>query len=56
MCFHARLISGQPRQDDTETKAAAWFEPADLPRLDIHPSMRRRIDDALAARPEPTIA
>ena len=55
VCFHARLISGQPRQDDTETKAAAWVEPADLPSLKIHPSMRRRIDDALAARSEPTI-
>lgn len=55
VCFHARLISGQPRQDDTETKAAAWVEPADLPGPNIHPSMRRRIDDALAARSEPTI-
>ncbi len=55
MCFHARVISGQPRQDDTETKAAAWVETADLTGLNIHPSMRRRIDDALAARSEPTI-
>lgn len=55
VCFHAQLISGQPRQDDTETKAAGWVEPADVADLNIHPSMKRRIDDALAARSEPAI-
>ncbi len=55
VCFHARAISGEPRQDNTETKAAKWIEPTEVDELSIHPSMRRRITDALAARPEPHI-
>lgn len=55
VCFHARAVSGEPRQDNTETKAARWIDPGNVPNLNIHPSMRRRIDDAIAARPEPTI-
>ena len=42
-------------QDDTETKAAQWVEPGEVDNLSIHPSMRRRITDALADRPEPHI-
>lgn len=55
VCFHARPISGEPREDGTETKAARWVDPTELPGLSIHPSMRRRIDAALAARSEPEI-
>jgi ADP-ribose pyrophosphatase YjhB (NUDIX family) len=55
VCFHARPISGEPRQDGTETKAAKWVDPVDVSTLSIHPSMRRRVDDALTARPEPQI-
>lgn len=55
VCFHARAIGGQPRHDDTETKAATWVEPTDVENLSIHESMRRRISDALAARHEPHI-
>lgn len=55
VCFHARAISGEPRQDNTETKAAKWVDSANVANLSIHPSMRRRIDDALSARSEPTI-
>ncbi len=55
VCFHARAISGEPRSDGTETKAAKWVPPAEVESLSIHPSMRRRITDALAARPEPHI-
>lgn len=55
VCFHARPISGEPHQDDTETKAAKWVGPDDVSALSIHPSMRRRIDDAVAARAEPRI-
>lgn len=55
VCFHARPIAGEPRQDDTETKAARWIEPADMPTLNIHPSMRRRIEDAVARLPKPQI-
>jgi len=56
MCFHARHLSGAPREDGTETKAAAWVEVDRLPELSIHDSMRRRIDDALAATGLPKIA
>jgi len=55
VCFHARVISGEPRHDSTETKAARWVDVADIASLRIHPSMRRRIDDALARRPDPQV-
>lgn len=55
VCFHARAMRGEPRQDGTETKAAKWVDPAEVDSLLIHPSMRRRITDALAGRPEPHI-
>jgi ADP-ribose pyrophosphatase YjhB (NUDIX family) len=55
VCFHARPISGEPREDGTETKAAKWVDPADVSGLSVHPSMRRRIDDAIAGRLEPQI-
>jgi ADP-ribose pyrophosphatase YjhB (NUDIX family) len=53
--FHARPISGEPRPDDTETKAARWVDLYEMPTLKIYPAMRRRIDDAIAERPEPQI-
>lgn len=55
ICFNARLISGMARQDDTEVKAVQWVDPSDVPSVKIHPSMRRRIDDAIAEHPEPRI-
>jgi ADP-ribose pyrophosphatase YjhB (NUDIX family) len=55
ICFHARLIAGVARQDDTEIKAVQWVDPSDVRSLKIHPSMRLRIDDAIAGRPEPQI-
>ncbi len=55
VCFHARALGGGPRQDNTETKAARWVEHSDVDGLSIHPSMRRRITDALADRSEPHI-
>lgn len=57
VCFHARPIGGEPREDGTETRAARWVDPAELAELSIHPSMRRRIDAALAGgtRTEPEI-
>lgn len=49
LCFEGRRIGdgGQPREDGTETKAVRWGDPADLDGLNIHPSMRLRIDHAL---------
>jgi ADP-ribose pyrophosphatase YjhB (NUDIX family) len=56
VCFHARPLAGEPREDGTETKAARWVDVATLDQLSIHPSMRKRINDALAQRSEPRIA
>lgn len=55
VCFHARPLGGELREDGSETKAVRWVEPDAIPKLKIHPSMRRRIDDALAARSTPQI-
>ncbi len=55
VCFHARPVGGELHEDGTETKAATWVEADQIDRLSIHPSMRRRIDDALARRTEPHI-
>jgi ADP-ribose pyrophosphatase YjhB (NUDIX family) len=55
VCFHARVLSGEPREDGSETKEVRWVDPDDVADLSIHPSMRRRIDDALAGRPTPQI-
>ncbi|WP_326568049.1 NUDIX domain-containing protein [Amycolatopsis rhabdoformis] len=49
LCFEGKWVDGQPREDGTETKAVRWVPPADLDRLNIHPSMRLRIDHALDA-------
>jgi len=46
---------GEPRPDDTETKAARWVDLSELPTLKIYPAMRRRIDDAIAGHPGPQI-
>lgn len=47
LCFYGRPIGGVAREDGTETKAVRWVDPAQLGELNIHPSMRRRIDHAL---------
>jgi ADP-ribose pyrophosphatase YjhB (NUDIX family) len=47
LCFEGRWIGGLPREDGTETKAVRWVEPSELDGLNIHPSMRLRIEHAL---------
>ena len=51
LCFHAvptpHTDRDQPRPDDIETDAAAWFSTTDIADLKIHPAMRLRIDNAL---------
>lgn len=47
LCFEGRWVGGQPREDGIETKAARWVEPSELDGLNIHPSMRLRIEHAL---------
>ncbi|OEV31516.1 NUDIX hydrolase [Streptomyces nanshensis] len=46
ICFRARPISGNLRTS-SESKEVRWVSPADLDGLDIHPSMRLRIDHGL---------
>lgn len=47
LCFEGRWLGGQPRQDNSETKAVRWVSPDRIAGLNIHPSMRMRIDHAL---------
>lgn len=54
ICFHARIIGGQP-QTSSESKEVAFVDPSRLDELNIHPSMRMRIDHGLADRTEPYI-
>ena len=56
VCFHARPQGGELHEDGTETKAAKWVAVSELDELPIHPSMRTRINDALADRTRPRIA
>ncbi|MFI2077016.1 NUDIX hydrolase [Streptomyces triculaminicus] len=46
ICFRARPIGGDLRTS-SESKEVRWVSPADLGSLDIHPSMRLRIDHGL---------
>jgi 8-oxo-dGTP pyrophosphatase MutT (NUDIX family) len=55
VCFHALPLYGDPHPDDHETCDAAWVPTDRLHQLDIHPTMRRRITDALSAPSEPHI-
>jgi ADP-ribose pyrophosphatase YjhB (NUDIX family) len=55
VCFHARVLAGQPREDGSETKEVRWVAPADVADLNVHPSMRRRIGDALAGPGTPQL-
>jgi 8-oxo-dGTP pyrophosphatase MutT (NUDIX family) len=47
LCFIGRSLGGTAREDGTETKTVEWVEPARLNTLNIHPSMRLRINHAL---------
>ncbi|MBQ0922689.1 NUDIX hydrolase [Saccharopolyspora endophytica] len=47
LCFEAKWVGGRPREDGSETKEVRWVAPTDLDRLNIHSSMRLRIDHAL---------
>ncbi|MGW3042466.1 NUDIX hydrolase [Kitasatospora sp. NPDC001159] len=55
ICFRARPVGGVLRTS-SESKEVRWVNPADLNDLDIHPSMRLRIQHGLASdRTEPYI-
>lgn len=46
ICFRARPVGGELRTS-SESKEVRWVAPADLDTLNIHASMRLRIDHAL---------
>jgi ADP-ribose pyrophosphatase YjhB (NUDIX family) len=46
ICFSARPVGGTLRTS-SESKEVRWVSPADLSDLDIHPSMRLRIEHGL---------
>lgn len=52
ICFRARPVAGEPRTSD-ESSEVRWVDPAQLDELDIHPSIRHRIDHGLQERAEP---
>ena len=54
ICFRARLIGGEARTSN-ESKAVEWVDPSVLDDLVMHPSMRQRINHALAEGLEPFI-
>ncbi|MEU9198704.1 NUDIX domain-containing protein [Streptomyces sp. NPDC048332] len=55
ICFRAHPVGGALRTS-SESKEVRWVDPADLTELNIHPSMRLRIQHALdESRKEPYI-
>ncbi|QYN22219.1 NUDIX hydrolase [Amycolatopsis sp. DSM 110486] len=52
ICFRARAIGGTLRTSD-ESKEVTWVTPDDLSGLNIHRSIRLRMDHALSNRSEP---
>ena len=54
IAFRTRLVGGTPRTS-SESRAVEWVEPAQLGKLNLHPSMRLRIQHALEDRASPYI-
>ncbi|MET7313763.1 NUDIX domain-containing protein [Streptomyces sp. NPDC005571] len=54
ICFTARIVGGKLRTS-SESKEVAFVDPIKLDELNIHPSMRMRIEHGLALRPQPYI-
>jgi hypothetical protein len=46
ICFRARPVGGDLRTSN-ETTQVRWVAPADLVTLDVHPTMRLRIEHAM---------
>jgi ADP-ribose pyrophosphatase YjhB (NUDIX family) len=55
LCFRARPIEGEPRTSN-ESKEVLWVEPTELANLNIHPSIRFRIQHGFERRTEPFYA
>ena len=54
ICFHAQYLGGEPKTSDESSKVA-WVSQAELDKLNIHPSMRLRIDHGYEHRSDPYI-
>lgn len=54
ICFRARIVGGELRTS-SESKQVAFVHPSRLDDLNIHPSMRMRIDRGLTDRPDPYV-
>jgi ADP-ribose pyrophosphatase YjhB (NUDIX family) len=54
ICFTTRMLGGE-LATSSETKEVRFVDPADLDALNIHPSMRLRIDHYLEHRSAPYI-
>lgn len=52
LCFTTRLLGGKLAIDHESTDIA-WTRPVDVERLDMHPSMRLRVQHYLEQRPTP---
>ncbi len=52
ICFRTRPTGGSPRTSD-ESSEVRWVERDQLDELNIHPSIRLRIDHGFADRAEP---
>jgi ADP-ribose pyrophosphatase YjhB (NUDIX family) len=55
VCFEARRVGGTLLADGSEAKDARFFAPTELDDLNMHPSMRLRVEHFLDARPAPYI-
>lgn len=55
LCFRARPIEGEPRTS-SESKEVLWVEAVGLADLNIHPSIRLRIQHGFEHRTEPFYA
>ncbi|WP_181763697.1 NUDIX hydrolase [Streptomyces albidus (ex Kaewkla and Franco 2022)] len=54
ICFRAVPMGGELRTS-SESKEVRWVSPSDLDDLNVHPSMRLRIQHGLAGRAEPYV-
>jgi ADP-ribose pyrophosphatase YjhB (NUDIX family) len=52
ICFRGRYVQGDPTPSD-ESSQVKWVEQSNLDALNIHPSMRLRIDHGFADLPQP---
>lgn len=54
IAFRANLVGGKPCTS-SESDKVEWVDPAELGALNLHPSMRERIADALSEADRPAI-